>query len=64
MGSSFRLRYVLLVVPFVAYLYPAFYDRMEPRVFGFPFFYAYQLAWVAATSLLVAAVLLLGRSRQ
>lgn len=59
-----RARYLLLLVPFVAYLYPSFYDRMEPRVFGFPFFYAYQLCWVVLTSLIIAFVMWMGRERR
>nr|WP_245003828.1 DUF3311 domain-containing protein [Bradyrhizobium liaoningense] len=29
-----------------------FYNTREPQLFGFPFFYWYQLAWVPLTSLL------------
>ncbi|HEY9085463.1 MAG TPA: DUF3311 domain-containing protein [Candidatus Tyrphobacter sp.] len=54
---------LLLLLPFVAYLDPAWYDRATPRLFGFPFFYWYQLLWVALTSLLIASVILLERRR-
>jgi hypothetical protein len=37
---------LLLVVPFIAVLWVPFYNRIEPRFLGIPFFYAYQLAWV------------------
>lgn len=56
-----RLRYALLLLPFIAYLDPALYSRAEPRLFGFPFFYWYQLLWVALTSVVLGVVLLLGR---
>jgi hypothetical protein len=46
----------LLVLPFVALLVPAFYARAEPALFGFPFFYWYQFAWLLATSGLTALV--------
>lgn len=59
-----RARYLLLLLPFIAYLYPPLYERMEPRLFGFPFFYWYQLLWVALTSLIVGAVFLAGRERR
>ena len=59
-----RARYLLLLVPFVAFLYPPFYNRADPVVLGFPFFYWYQLVGVAVTGLLVGAVLLLGRARR
>jgi hypothetical protein len=54
---------LLLLVPFVAYLDPAWYNHVEPRLFGFPFFYWYQLLWVVLTSLLIATVIALGRRK-
>jgi hypothetical protein len=30
-----------------------FYNFLEPALFGFPFFYWYQLAWVPISSLLI-----------
>ncbi len=59
-----RLRYLLLLLPFIAYLDPALYDRVEPRLLGFPFFYWYQLLWVAATSVILGVAILLGRRKQ
>jgi len=41
-----RWWYLLLAVPFVALLYPPLYAREDPELFGFPFFYWYQFAWV------------------
>ncbi len=37
----------LLLLPLVAVLYPPFYNRTDPELFGIPFFYWYQLAAVA-----------------
>jgi len=34
-------------------LWVPFYNFMEPTLFGFPFFYWYQLAWVPISSLLI-----------
>jgi hypothetical protein len=31
-------------------LFPAVYARQTPELFGFPFFYWYQLAWVFLTA--------------
>lgn len=59
-----RVRYLLLLLPFAAFLYPPLYDRLSPALFGFPFFYAYQLLWVALTGVIVGIVLLWGRERQ
>ena len=36
--------WLLLLVPFIGLLWVPFYHSMEPSLFGFPFFYWYQLA--------------------
>jgi hypothetical protein len=43
----------LLLLPFIGLLYVPFYNRVEPALFGFPFFYWYLFAWVPVTSLLI-----------
>ena len=48
--------YLLLLVQFVAVLWPPFYNRDEPRFIGMPFFYWYQLLWVVIAALLTAIV--------
>lgn len=53
-----RLWYWLLVIPFVATLVPPFYARRAPELFGFPFFYWYQIAWIVISALIVFAVYL------
>lgn len=55
---SKRLYYWLLVVPFVATLVPPFYARREPSLFGFPFFYWYQILWIVLSAVLVWIVYL------
>jgi Protein of unknown function (DUF3311) len=47
-----RLWYLLLLVPLVGLLYPPLYARETPELFGFPFFYWYQFAWVPVTAIL------------
>jgi hypothetical protein len=42
----------LLLVPFVGLLWIPFYNFKDPMLFGFPFFYWYQLAWVPLTAVL------------
>lgn len=37
---------LLLVVPLLAVLYVPLYNFDEPRILGFPFFYAWQIAWI------------------
>jgi hypothetical protein len=45
--------WVLLLLPFIGLLWVPFYNFEEPALFGFPFFYWYQLAWVPITALLI-----------
>ena len=45
--------WVLLLLPFIGLLWVPFYNFQEPSLFGFPFFYWYQLAWVPISSLLI-----------
>jgi Protein of unknown function (DUF3311) len=47
-----RRWYLLLALPFVALLYPPLYSVEDPELFGFPFFYWYQFAWVPLTAAL------------
>ena len=58
-----RRAYLLLIVPFVATLLPWIYNRADPSLFGMPFFYWYQLAWVVITAGLLALVVVLTRER-
>ena len=57
---------VLLLIPCVALLWVPSYTRVSPRLFGFPFFYWYQLAWVlvGAACLAGAYVLTMRLERQ
>ena len=48
--------YLLLAIPFVGLLIPQFYAYENPRLFGWPFFYWYQFAWLFITSGLVTTV--------
>jgi Protein of unknown function (DUF3311) len=56
-----RAWYALLVLPFIGTLFPQFYNRMDPPLFGLPFFYWYQLLWVVITSLLLGIVVFMTR---
>lgn len=44
---------LLLLVPFIATLFPGLYDTLEPHIFGMPFFYAYQLIWTIGCGVLL-----------
>ena len=49
---------LLLLLPYAGLLFPAVYARATPTLFGFPFFYWYQFAWVLLASLIMAFVYL------
>ena len=48
--------WLLLLVPFAVVAWVPFYNRATPELFGFPFFYWYQLLWVPLTSFLTYIV--------
>ena len=54
--SSRRAWFLLVLLPFAGLIYPPLYNRLTPTLFGFPFFYWYQLAWVLLTSVLLLIV--------
>ena len=43
--------WLLLLIPYIGLLWVPFYDRLTPDLFGFPFFYWYQLLLVPITAL-------------
>jgi hypothetical protein len=51
-----RLRWLLLIIPFIATLIVPLYDAREPALWGFPFFYWYLFAWIPLASLLTFIV--------
>ena len=51
----------LLLLPFVAMLWVSSYNFAEPMIGGVPFFYWYQLAWVAISAVLIGFVYWLER---
>ncbi|MBB4480595.1 DUF3311 domain-containing protein [Rhizobium etli] len=42
----------LLIIPYIGLLWPPFYNLREPSLFGFLYFYWYQLLWVPITATL------------
>jgi hypothetical protein len=50
--------YLLFVVQFVAVLWPPFYNSIEPRWIGIPFFYWYQMLWVVISAVTTAVIYL------
>jgi hypothetical protein len=49
---------LLMVLPYLGLCFPRFYTRATPALWGFPFFYWYQFAWVLTTSALLTIVYL------
>ncbi len=47
---------ILFVLPFVAMLWVSSYNATEPALFGFPFFYWYQLVWVLVSAAIAGIV--------
>jgi len=54
---------VCVIAPFVAMLWIPSYNKTNPKLLGFPFFYWYQLLWVPAISVLSWLIYLLLRTR-
>jgi hypothetical protein len=48
--------YLLFVVQFAVVLWPPFYNKVEPTLFGVPFFYWFQLLWVIVSAVFTAVV--------
>ena len=49
----------LLAIPYPALLWVPFYNAVEPRFLGFPFFYTYQMAFVVLTAIITGIVFLI-----
>ena len=53
-GSRWWL--LLLLLPYIGLLYPPIYARLEPELWGIPFFIWYQFLWVFITVGITAVV--------
>jgi hypothetical protein len=52
----FLYRILPLLLPFVGTLWVPFYNSVEPRWAGIPFFYWYQFVWIFVGAALTAGV--------
>jgi hypothetical protein len=43
--GKFHPIYLCVAIPFAALLWVPLYDRVDPTLFGIPFFYWWQMAW-------------------
>ncbi|WP_296747055.1 DUF3311 domain-containing protein [Mesorhizobium sp.] len=50
------LQIILLAIPCIAVLIVPFFNRLEPSLFGVPFFYWWQILWVPLSSIFIAVV--------
>lgn len=55
-GSWSRWWLLLLLLPYIGLLYPPIYARVEPALWGIPFFVWYQFLWVFITVAITALV--------
>ncbi len=47
---------ILFILPFIAVFWVPSYNRVEPALFGFPFFYWYQLLWIVIAAAIAGIV--------
>lgn len=55
---------LLLLLPLIGVLIPEFYNFTSPSIGGMPFFYWYQLAWIAGVAVCTTIVYFGTRSRR
>jgi hypothetical protein len=53
---GWRWVYLLFVIQFAVALWPPLYNRVEPSLYGMPFFYWFQLGWVIVSAVFTAIV--------
>ncbi|HEY1997499.1 DUF3311 domain-containing protein [Paraburkholderia sp.] len=53
----------LLLLPWIAMIWVPSYNKVEPQLFEFPFFYWYQLLWVLISAVITALVYFKTRRR-
>ena len=47
------MRYILLLIPCILSVITPYYNTIEPKLFGFPFFYWFLLVLVPVSSLFI-----------
>lgn len=48
--------YLLLIIPFIATLWPPFYNALQPEWLGIPYFYWYQFLWIILSAIITGVV--------
>ena len=49
-----RIWYVILFIPFFVAIWVPLFNRVEPALFGIPFFYWFQFAWIVVAAIVTA----------
>jgi hypothetical protein len=47
---------LLLLIPLVGTLIPSVYNKVDPTLWGIPFFYWYQMLWIAVSVVVTLVV--------
>ena len=55
------MKLLFLIVPCLLALFPPLYNRIEPALFGMPFFYWFQLALIPVSALGIYAADRIGK---
>ena len=55
---KFHPVYLCLLLPFIAHILVPTYNRIDPQLFGIPFFYWWQTLWIALAALCILPVYL------
>jgi len=65
-GDSLKFHpvYLCLLVPYAAWVWVPFYNRVEPSLFGIPFFYWWQIFGIFLTAASIYPVYLYQESRR
>jgi uncharacterized protein DUF3311 len=53
--------HLLLIVPFIGTLWVPFYNSVDPKIGGVPYFYWYQFLWIGIGAVLTVIVYLVTR---
>ena len=62
--KRFHPVYLTLLIPYAAWVWVPFYNRIEPSLFGIPFFYWWQIFGIFLTAASIYPVYLYQESRR
>jgi hypothetical protein len=62
--GKFHPVYLFLALPFIAHIWVPSYNRIDPTLFGIPFFYWWQMAWILLAALCILPAYLFEQTRR